>query len=58
MSRKRASKKKWDVTFVAYRGEEVEVDTEEEAREIAEDMKEPNEKVGVIQPWEEMPHVD
>jgi len=38
----------WDVTFVRYRGEEIEADTEEEARRKAESMKEINERVGVI----------
>ena len=52
------TKKRWDVTFVRYRGEMIEADTIEKVREIAEEMKEPGERVGVIQPLEKMPHVD
>ena len=51
--KKPIKKKRWDVTFVAYRSEVIEADTEEEVRGIAEVMKESNERVGVIEETDE-----
>lgn len=48
MNEKDEELKNWDVTFVRYVGVIIKAPTEEEARAIAEGIKDPNEKVGVI----------
>lgn len=45
--------KNWDVTFVRYVGVIIKAHTEEEARKIAEGMRDTNEKVGVIEETDE-----
>jgi hypothetical protein len=41
--------KKFDVTLIRYRGIEVDAETEEQARKLAEEEKDSNEIVGVIE---------
>ena len=45
--------KNWDVIFVRYVGVVIQARTEEEARALAENMKDHNERVGVIEETDE-----
>ena len=49
MNEKDEELKNWDVTFVSYRGVILNARTEEEARTKAEEQRQPNERVGVIE---------
>ena len=45
--------KRWDITFVSYRSEVIKAKNETEAGVIAEEHRQPNERVGVIEETDE-----
>ena len=53
MNKKDEELKNWDITYVQYRSEVIAAKTKEEAWTIAEEHRQPNERVGVIQETDE-----